>query len=539
MRSIRFLTKAAILICFTNLTKAQNLVPNGGFETINGCPSTISQLSLALPWNAMGATPDLFNSCSTNFISCAGVCVPHNYAGNAAAHSGTGYAGIVAKNSTVSYREYIQAALTSPLVPGKLYKVETWFRRSSHSTFAVKPLGMMLSVGAIIQSGSTYLGFPPQVISQAVISDTSSWIVIRGYIIAAGGENYITIGNFNDDATSGATATPNSSACPFNGAYYYIDDVSVQLINEQVSISGDLLICPGTSTTLYADANTPVWWALADNPGVPISSNNSLTVSPVVSTSYVLNGLFHKDTAIVTVIPPPVVTLRNDTIICERDSVFLSATNANSTYQWSSGETTSSIYASQDEKYIVRVDNGGCAVNDTFILSVLTNPPIDLGNDTVYCAFNYDFITLDAGNGVSWLWQPTSETTKKIIVRNPGAYSVTIDYLNGCRKDTSIVIKEVCAPKFFIPSSFTPNDDGLNDLLCPLGNSYGTFELKVFNRWGQIVFISDNASSCWDGRINGKKAPVEVYAYTLSYTSTNESGEILKSRNAGTVSIIR
>jgi gliding motility-associated-like protein len=252
-----------------------------------------------------------------------------------------------------------------------------------------------------------------------------------------------------------------------------------------------------------------------------------------------LNGLFYTDSATVVVIPPPTVNLRNDTTICERDSVFLNATYTNSTYLWSTGETTATIYAKQDKTYTVEVDNGGCTVSDIFNLNVLTNPAIDLGNDTVYCTFNYDFITLDAGTGVSYLWQPTSEVSRKITVRTPGIYTVTVDYQNGCRKDTSITIKEVCPPKFFVPSSFTPNDDGLNDKLCPMGNSYESFEFRVFNRWGQIAFSSSDASDCWDGSIDGKKAPVDVYAYTVSYTAINESGQTQKERTAGTVSVIR
>jgi gliding motility-associated-like protein len=539
MRSTGFLTKTVLLICFTKLSFAQNLVPNGGFETINACPTGASQLSLALPWDTLGASPDLFNTCATNFASCAGVSVPNNFIGNAWAHSGNGYAGIIAKHSTANYREYIQSPLISPLLSGKLYKVEAWFRRSSHSTYAVKPLGMTLSAGAISQSGTTYLGFPPQASSSSVISDTSSWTVVRNYILAAGGENFITIGNFNDDASSGVISLPNASPCPFDGAYYYVDDVVVQQISEQVSISGDFLICPGASTTLFANANTPTWWSLSDNPNVSISANSSITVSPAANTSYILNGLFYKDSVTVVVIPPPVVSLRNDTTICERDSVFLDATNVNSNYTWSNGETTSSIYVMQDERYVVHVDNGGCVVSDTFNLNVLTNPDIKLGSDTVYCSFNYDFITLNAGTGVSYLWEPTSEVSQKITVRSPGTYAVMVDYQNGCRKDTSITIREVCPPKFYVPSSFTPNDDGLNDQLCPLGNSYEAFEFTVFNRWGQIVFSTADASSCWDGTIKGKKAPIDIYAYTVSFTAINESGQTEKNKTAGTVSVIR
>ncbi|MEO5569908.1 MAG: gliding motility-associated C-terminal domain-containing protein [Bacteroidia bacterium] len=539
MRSTGFLTKAILLICFTNLCGAQNLVPNGGFETVNSCPTGASQLSVALPWDTLGASADVFNSCSANFGSCAGVGVPENFGGTASAHSGNGYAGIIAKHSIANYREYIQAPLTSPLIPGKLYKVEAWFRRATNSAYAVKPLGMMLSVGAITQSGTANLGFPPQVSSPAVISDTNTWTLVKSYVTAAGGENYITIGNFNDDATSGIVSLPNSSTCPFNGAYYYIDDVEVELISEQVSIAGDLVICPGTSTTLYSNSNTPTWWSVSDNPNISISSNSALTVNPLVNTTYILHGLFSIDSATVIIIPPPVVNLGNDTTICERDSVSLDATNVNSTYLWSTGETTSSVYVKQDETYFVNVDNGGCVVNDAFNLNVLTNPPINLGSDTVYCAFNYDFITLDAGAGVSYVWEPTSEASRKITVRSPGTYSVTVDYQNGCTKDTSVTIKEVCPPKFFVPSSFTPNDDLLNDQLCPMGNSYEAFEFTVFNRWGQLVFSTDKASACWNGTIKGKKAPVGVYAYTISYTATDESGQSVKNSAAGTVSLIR
>ncbi|MEP7171022.1 MAG: hypothetical protein ABI855_16770, partial [Bacteroidota bacterium] len=356
MRSKKFLTKTIILICFTKLCTGQNLLPNGSFETIYSCPATPGQFSLAASWDSLNASPDLFNSCAANLISCAGVSVPHNFAGNAPTHSGNSYAGIIAKNSIANYREYIQSPLSSPLIPGKLYKVAVWFRRSSHSKFAVQTLGMTLSSGLLTQSGSVNLGFPPQVESASVISDTSNWTLVQDYILAAGGENYITIGNFRDDPSSGVVLIPDASdPCPLDAAYYYIDDVDVELINEQVSITGDLLICPGTFTTLYANANTPVWWSLSNNSSVSISTNTSLTVNPLINTTYILNGLFQTAAATITVIPPPAVVLRNDTTICERDSVFLDATNSSSTYIWSSGETTSSIYAAQEEKYIVKV----------------------------------------------------------------------------------------------------------------------------------------------------------------------------------------
>lgn len=529
-----------IIIVFFKICNAQNLVPNPGFETIITCPTGAGQLFLALPWDSLNTSPDLFNTCYSNPSICSSVDVPVNFSGYASSHSGNGYAGIEAKGNLSNYREYIQAPLNAPLVSGEIYKIEAWFRRASNSSYSVSTLGITLSVGQLTQSGTTNFGFTPLVESSTVISDTSNWTLVQGFIIAAGGENYITIGNFRDDASSGIVMNTNpASTCAQNNAYYYIDDVSVQLVNEQLNISGDTLICPGTGTTLFANTNTVSWWSISANPSISISNNSTISVNPIETTTYLLHGIYKQDSITISVIQPPIVNLRADTIICEREFVLLDASNANSIYEWSTGETTPTINANQNVLYWVNVDNGGCIVSDTFNLTVLTNPSINLGTDTVYCSFTNNFITLDAGIGTGYLWEPTNEVTRTILVRSPNTYKVTVNYLNGCSKDTSIIIKEVCEPKFYVPTSFTPDDNGLNDMLCPLGNSFETVEFTIFNRWGDIVFVSDNPSSCWDGNIKGKKASTGVYAYMINYTAVNEYGLLQKGRKTGTVTIIR
>lgn len=535
-------TKAKTLIfilAFSNIAGAQNLVPNAGFENYTICPSLPGELWLAPPWDTLNANPDLFNECYLNPNYCISVNAQNNFAGNASPHSGAGYAGFVAKEN-VNYREYLQASLISPLQSGKIYKIEAWFRRSSYSQYAVQSLGMTLSVGPLTQSGNIFLGFPPQVECTTTITDTSSWTLLTGFIIAAGGENNITIGNFRDDASSGIISLPNPSAqCSLNAAYYYVDDIKVELINEQISISGDTIICPGITTTLYANSNTITWWSISSDPSSPISTSPILPVNPSVNTTYILNGIFYSDSVTVHVIPPPVVELGNDTTICEENYVTLEATNVNSTYTWSTGETSSAIFAGQNQLYWVEVDNEGCTASDSIRINVLTNPPIDLGNDTTFCSFNFDFITLDAGNGTGYLWTPSMETTRSILVKQPGIYTVMIDHQNGCPKDTSITIEEICDPEFFIPTSFTPNGDGLNDILYPSGNSYEAFEFQIFNRWGAMVYKTNDATAGWDGTVNGKSAPMGVYAYSIKYSGRNEKGIAATEQAYGTITLIR
>jgi gliding motility-associated-like protein len=69
--------------------------------------------------------------------------------------------------------------------------------------------------------------------------------------------------------------------------------------------------------------------------------------------------------------------------------------------------------------------------------------------------------------------------------------------------------------RFFIPNTFTPNNDGLNDVFRPLLDGVVSFEMQIFNRWGQLVFQSNNTEYGWDGTFNNDKAQLGVYAYRI------------------------
>jgi len=88
---------------------------------------------------------------------------------------------------------------------------------------------------------------------------------------------------------------------------------------------------------------------------------------------------------------------------------------------------------------------------------------------------------------------------------------------------------------FAIPNAFSPNGDNLNDRFEIKGNIYGSFRLLIYDRWGQVIFSSSSPRNNWDGKINGREAPVGVYAYSL--TATDQSGvQIVKT---GTVTLVR
>ncbi|HSI90251.1 MAG TPA: gliding motility-associated C-terminal domain-containing protein, partial [Adhaeribacter sp.] len=89
--------------------------------------------------------------------------------------------------------------------------------------------------------------------------------------------------------------------------------------------------------------------------------------------------------------------------------------------------------------------------------------------------------------------------------------------------------------KIFVPSAFTPNGDGLNDVFEVKGRFQSNFTLLILNRWGQIIFESRDARKGWDGKINGTEAPVGVYAYRIQ--AIDEQGR--KYESSGTVNLLR
>ena len=82
---------------------------------------------------------------------------------------------------------------------------------------------------------------------------------------------------------------------------------------------------------------------------------------------------------------------------------------------------------------------------------------------------------------------------------------------NSC--DSNISNQETT---FYIPNSFTPNDDGLNDIFKPKGENFSEFEMFIYNRWGEMIYYTTNLSG-WDGSINGYYVPDGVYCYIIAY----------------------
>ncbi len=225
-----FFPLVALTLIFSE-TFSQNLVPNPGFEQYSTCPSNDNQLDRCLYWInpsiqgfSVPGTPDYFNQCANAFVD-----IPYNYAGFQLAHGGGAYMGIVLSYaaSLYNFREYVEVQLTSPLVAGECYHFEFYGSMADNMKYTSGAVGAYFS-DTLVDSISNYypLPFTPQLSNASGnVFDTLSWTQVSGDYVATGGENFLIIGNFKDDAHT-TTSLVNSGAM-YSGVYIYIDDISL------------------------------------------------------------------------------------------------------------------------------------------------------------------------------------------------------------------------------------------------------------------------------------------------------------------------
>lgn len=527
---------------------AQNLVPNPGFETTIGSPTVAGQWSLAQPWLGLNGTADLYvrNQTSLPIVPCDVINIPSHVAGYCnERNNGKNYMGLQF-DLLNGYREYVSVPLAIPLVAGEVYRLEFYAQLADSARFACNSLGMLLTNNIPTQPGTGAINFPPQLESSTQITDTNNWTLVTGMYQAFGGENYVTLGVFRDDNDPFLQKTnygTRASGCASidNSAYYFIDDIVVRKVDITINILGDTIICPNESTILIADCNVPYWWSDSNAPNDTLSLATFIQINPTTPTTYYLNTDFGTDSVHVLIVNPPTFDLGPNTPICEGDTLLLDATTADGiSYSWSTGDSLPIIGATDTGKYVVTVTNSGCSRTDSITIpSFLENPEIMLGEDSLYCFFYNDSLTLYAGDALSYLWTPTFETSREITVLYPSVYTVEITRANGCRRYASLEVAEVCEPTVFVPSAFSPDGDGINDIFRVYVNNAPLFNFKILNRRGQQIFYTEDPGEGWDGTFEGQDAPIGVYVYRINYQGLDSEGIKVKKKKLGTITLLR
>ena len=305
------------------------------------------------------------------------------------------------------------------------------------------------------------------------------------------------------------------------------------LIKPSISLPNDTIFCNIVSLPLQVQCPSCnyVW-----NNGVN-SSSISATQAGIYSVTATNVCGTTKDNIIITLSQSPQNKLFTDTILCKGSTLVCNLGNISGkcSYLWNDGSIDSIRNINQAGNYSVTITNSNhCSSSKSANISQNTIPQFLLPNDTSYC----DSIQLQLDittNNCTYLWNDSSTNPQQTISKD-GIYIVSVTNMCGTKTDTLVVNKFDCLSYLEVPSAFSPNDDNNNDIIYALGRNVSNIEFKIFNRWGQLMFESNDFKKGWDGNFNGKKAEESVYVFYISGTSTTDGHSIIEK---GTITLIR
>jgi len=228
-------------------------------------------------------------------------------------------------------------------------------------------------------------------------------------------------------------------------------------------------------------------------------------------------------------LPTVGITQAVTTQLCEGQPLQLTVVHsAGSTISWSTGETTDKISVSTTGTYNVTATSAtGCQAVAGTNLQFLPVAILNMA-DTTFCSYTGAPVTITAPTGFSKYTWNGKEGSNTFIANYPQTISLSVINANGCPSDKVIHVISSC-PDIHIPTAFTPNGDGKNDTWNITGlETDASVLVKVFNRYGSIVFQSTGTTASWNGRKNGQPVPAGVYYYVISGKNSKQlfSGSI-------------
>lgn len=329
-----------------------------------------------------------------------------------------------------------------------------------------------------------------------------------------------------------------------------VEHVNLQVMNDTTICSSDTI-----ALRIISDGFQYAWTPAAQliNPTVknPLAITPATTAYKVTAT---IGGCTATENLTVTAIPYPSVNAGIDTTICYNTAARLQAITNGSSWSWASASSLNDASLLNPIAYPVRTsdyiftayDSQGCPKPgiDTVRVTVLPKIIATAGRDTAVVIGQS--LQLNASGGNTYLWSPALSLSATNIA-NPIAvftepsngiqYKVQAYNIAGCYDSAFINIKVYATrPTVFIPTAFTPNNDGKNDILRPIAVGMKTIQyFQVYNRWGQLLFSTQENGRGWDGRINGQLQSNNTYVWMVK--AIDFGGGVYFKK--GTVTLIR
>jgi len=218
-------------------------------------------------------------------------------------------------------------------------------------------------------------------------------------------------------------------------------------------------------------------------------------------------------------------SLGKDTTLCGQEQIVVSAPQGFTEYLWQDNSTNNTIIVSDTGRFFVRIfDHCGNSFSDTIRVNPL-NLYLLTGKDTVTIC-EAESVKLTATPGFTkYTWHPdyniNNANSREVWVRPAIStnYIVYAEKNPGCTViDSVFVLVKDCPMNFYVPSAFTPNNDGLNDVMGPIATApLQLYEFRIYNRWGQQIFYSNDIRKRWDGKLNGVLQNGGTFVWRCTY----------------------
>jgi gliding motility-associated-like protein len=366
-------------------------------------------------------------------------------------------------------------------------------------------------------------------ITNPIVGIQYFWIIDNAAAIQT---NTVT-SNFSSGNHTIKIFAKNNSSCVSDTAYYNFSVTPTA--SAQFNVNDE---CGEKQITIQGAAAAQHQWFIN---GVLDNSNQSFTKLFAAGTYTVMhivsngnNNCNDTVTKIFTVLAKPNISASAPTVCIGQPSQFTSTINngpiANLTYQWffpdgsQSAIANPSITMNSIGNYQAKlvVKNGSCNSDTLRTNYIVYKPYVFAGNDTLVPR-NQSFVLNGNADAGTYSWTPSNIFTNANTLTPTGTLAnnqicVLTLTTNGCTVADSLLVTVYDGVKIYVPTAFTPNNDGINDALQPI--YLGIKELKyfrVFNRWGQIVSeVKNNLQTGWNGGFQGKPQPIGTYIYVIS-----------------------
>ncbi|NND94939.1 MAG: T9SS type B sorting domain-containing protein [Flavobacteriales bacterium] len=323
----------------------------------------------------------------------------------------------------------------------------------------------------------------------------------------------------------------------------------VEIETVGLELGPDTIICDGDEITLTASTNQSVdsyQWSSTSEFTDTLSTDSTLTVGPLLANTYFISvekNCIEIDSVSIGIFSD-FLSFSENQYICANEPIDIQVFNTSQTIslnvEWTpeefilEGQGTNAISLSTDQDVWILAEvegNNGCQLIDSVLIEVspLSFVSINASAEPELIALGEQSQLLAIPSSSYQLtWSPPDGLNSTSIsnpLASPGqttTYTVTItdaDINGNCSKDDTVTVKVfeyICGfPTTFVPNAFSPNGDNVNDVLLVRGTYIESLDLKIYDRWGELVFQTQEKDKGWDGTFRGKELEPAVYVYHI------------------------